>query len=231
MKNTSNYGLFFRAIRFLVRIFLPKYQVKLPENRNESVVYISHHQNLFGPFITLLWFPKMTHVWLLNVFLKQSSCYRQYADYTFTERFGWNKLAARFAAWPISHFVTTLLRSARCIPVFRNSRAIIKTFRYSLEALDRGVSITIFPDVDYASASSNVTKMYDGFLHLEKYYNKKTGRHLCFVPLYASKNQRQIIATEKIYFRDGVDFKTERKRVLHEIKNNLNELAKKCGDI
>ncbi|RDW19027.1 glycerol acyltransferase [Oceanobacillus arenosus] len=226
----KKYGLFFRFNRSLVRMVFPKYHVQLPKTEHEPVVYISHHQNLFGPFVMLNSFPKTVRTWMLHDFLDQQACYKQYADYTFTERFGWNKYLARLIALPISFFIPKLLKSGRGIPVYRGSREILQTFKISVEALMDGNPIAIFPDVDYSDSSSTVTELYDGFLYLEKYYFNKTGKHICFIPTYVSKHLKTIVAGEKIYFRGEIPFKEERKIVLGRMKENLNQLAEKSGD-
>ena len=59
--------------------------------------------------------------------------------------------------------------------------------------------------------------MYDGFLYLEKYFYKATGKHVCFVPLNVSKKRHLIIADQPIYFRDGEMFNTERIKIRERI--------------
>jgi hypothetical protein len=168
---------------------------------------------------------------MLHVFLDREACFKQYADYTFTKRFGWSTFLARICAYPLSYFITALLKSGKGIPVYRGSRKILETFRLSIDALNRGEGIVLFPDIDYSDPSANITEMYEGFLYLEKYYYKAAGKHVRFVPLYASKRKHVIIADDQITFRGGKDFNTERKIVLGKIHDHLNELAKKYGDI
>ncbi|MDP4084313.1 MAG: glycerol acyltransferase [Bacillota bacterium] len=224
------YGAFFKWMQAIVRIFHPKYSVHIP-NEKGPVVYVCHHQNLFGPFITMLWFPKSIHMWVLHVFLDQSSCFQHYSDYTFTKRFKWNKVLAKICASPISFFIPKLLNSARSIPVYRGSRRIVTTFKQSIEALLAGEKMVICPDIDYSDPSSTTKEMYDGFLFLEKYFYQKTGKHLCFIPIYVSRRKRGIVADQKIYFSDGKSFNEERKVIYKMIQTNLNDLAKKCGDV
>ncbi|MFB6467221.1 hypothetical protein ACE38V_10385 [Cytobacillus sp. Hz8] len=88
------YGPLFVFLRALVQKVYPKYSVQIPEKIKGPVVYISQYQNLFGPFIILFWFPRCLHAWILHVFLEQKSCYKQYMNYTFTKRFGWNRILA-----------------------------------------------------------------------------------------------------------------------------------------
>lgn len=227
------YGRFYTFVRSLVRTCIsPKYSVQVPDELMDSpAVYISHHQNLFGPLAAQLWFPKSLHVWILHVFLDREACYKQYAEYTFSQRFRMNKTLAKWCAWLLSYAIPKFLNSGKGIPVYRGSRKIMETFRITVEALMKGDSIVIFPDRDYSDESSGVKEMYDGFLYIEKYYHKAAGKHVQFVPLYVSKKQTMLITGEPVCFRDGEDFNHERKRVHQNIHDSLNRLAVLCGDL
>lgn len=230
--NKRFYGPLFTICRRIVQLFLPKYTVeKIGKPISEPVVYVSHHQNLFGPFMALLWYPEHIHCWMLHVFLEQKACYDHYANYTFTERFGWPKFLAKPFAFLISLFIPRLLQSGRGIPVYRGSRKIVETLRESVNTLENGENIIIFPDIEYSDSSAAMKNMYEGFLFLEKYYFKQTGNHLAFVPLYVSKRQRKFVVDEPIYFTGKTKFAVERKEILEKIQTRLNEIAMHCGDI
>lgn len=225
------YGPFFKGCRWIVRRVYPKYHTRFIKPIDSPVVYVSHHQNMFGPFITLLWFPESLRCWILHVFMDKKSCYRHYADYTFSERYKWSKGLSKIVAFVASRFIPPLLNSGKGIPVYRGSRQILKTFRESTEALKNGESIVIFPDVEYSDDSPEVKDLYEGFLYIEKYYYRETGKHISFVPLYASKKGKTITVGEPIQFRDDKDFAEEKDYVLKEIQTRLNELAKASGDL
>lgn len=221
----NNYGRLFLILRSIARLVYPKFEIELNDIQDEHVVYISQHKNLFGPITMLMTTKQLIRPWILHVFFHHKPAYKHYTEYTFTERFGWNKAIAKLIAYPFSHLVAKLLHSVRGIPVYRGSRKIVDTFKESVEALEKGERIAIFPDIDYSDSSAGVKDMYLGFLHLEKYFYKKTGKHVCFVPLYISKKHRIIKASQPVYFSDGSDFKKERKVVLKKIQDSLNELA------
>lgn len=222
----SRYGRLFLLCRRLVHFVFPKYDVQFPKDLHDGVVYISSHQNLFGPFMMLHSFPKEIRTWILHVFLEQKLCFQQYRDYTFTKRFRMPKMLATLLAYPISFFIPKLLKSGKGIPVYRGSKKIVKTLKESVDALKANENIALFPDKDYTDTSANVSDLYEGFLYLEKYYYKETGKHVEFVPVYISKKRKLIVADEPIRFRDGKNFMKERNIVLEKIQNRLNELAK-----
>lgn len=228
----NNYGRLFLFCRWIVRLFIRRYEMDLTRvNQDKPVVYVSHHQNLIGPFYVYLSSPELIRVWMLHVFLDREACYKHYKNYTFTKRFGLNKTIAGIIAYLVSYFITCLMKSGRGLPVYRGTREILKTFQISVEALQKGENIVIFPDIDYQDSGSEVKEMYEGFLFIEKYYFRKTKEHVQFVPLYVSRNMKKIIAGEAILFSGKESFRKESKQVLKQIQNQLNQMAKDCGDI
>lgn len=225
---SKEYGNFYKTVRSIVRLMLGRFQVK-DERREEQklgpVVYVSHHQNLFGPVSVLCWHPEFMRPWVYSVFMEKESSFRQYVDFTFTERFGWNQRLAELAAWPASRFVVKLTHSGHGIPVYRQSRAIMETMKDSVESLKNGESVILFPDVAYNDDSPEVKSIYDGFLYIEKYYYRETGEHIPFVPIYSDKAEKEIRVGMPILFAGKDTFFNEKQEVAERIQQELNRLA------
>lgn len=225
MKDFINKSIF-RFLRFCVRVFSSRYRV-CPSNekeRIEPVVYVVHHQNLRGPILSLAWLNIPLRLWALSVFSDQRTCFRQYYDYTFTQRLGMPKGIAALIAFPVSFCVSGIMQVIRAIPVFRGSRAIANTFRQSITALINGENLLISPDIDYSDSSANMGEMYDGFLDLERYYLKQTGHHLAFVPLHISKRKHCIYEGKAVYFTTEGDFKREKAKVYDRLRQEFARL-------
>lgn len=224
----KDYGLFYKAVRGGLRLFMPSFSVWDQRSsigkEKDAVVYVSHHQNLFGPITILLWVPEFLRTWMYSVFLEFDTCYRQYVDYTFTKRLGWPTFLAKAAAWPAAWFAVTLTNSGRGIPVYRKSRAVINTLKQTVDALVEGESVLIFPDVEYDDKSPEIKEIYDGFLYIEKYYFRKTGEHVSFVPVYADKKEKEIRIGMPILFGDEENFLAEKKAIAAKIQVELNQL-------
>lgn len=219
------YGKFYLIIRKIAQLVFPKYKAPQLEPTDKPVVYVSHHQNMFGPVNVLLWYPKFMRLWGLSVFIDQQACYDHYVNYTFTKRFKMSSFIAKPLAWGVSYFVSRLAQSARVIPVYRRSRQITRTLKESVETLQAGASVLIFPDIDYASDDSEVGRIYEGFLNLEKYYNRKTGEHIDFVPLYANQATKEILYGQAIRFDKDREFIDQRDEKAQELQDELNRLA------
>lgn len=223
-----DYGSFYKSVRAVVRLMLGRFQLtdgRSEEEKRGPVVYVSHHQNLFGPVSVLCWYPEFVRPWIYSVFMEKEASYRQYVDYTFTERFGWNQTLAELAAWPASRFVARLTRSGQGIPVYRQSRAVVETMKESVAALKNGESVLLFPDVAYNDDSPEVKNIYDGFLYIEKYYFRETGKHIPFVPVYSDKEAKEIRVGTPILFAGEDKFFQEKQEAAEKIQQELNRLA------
>lgn len=225
----KDYGWLYKLVRSILRFFGPRFSVwdsrTTVQKEEGPVVYVSHHQNLFGPVVIHMWYPVLMRTWILNVFMGYRTCYRQYVDYTFTKRMGWPRLLAQIAAVPAAWFASALTKSTRGIPVYRQSRLVMETMKKTVEALQQGENILLFPDVQYDDEGAEVKEIYEGFLYVEKYYFKATGKHIPFVPLFADKREEEIRVGEPIFFEGKEKFFTERKQVAEKLQEELNRLA------
>ena len=225
----QDFGIFYKIIRSLLRLITPQFTIKdqrsAEEQAETAIVYVSHHQNLFGPISVLVWYPTFLRTWIYSVFLEFDRCYDQYVDFTLTERLGWSKGLAKIVAWPLAMFAVTLTKSARGIPVYRKSRDVMQTMKKSVEALENNQSILLFPNVDYDDDSPEVKEIYEGFLYIEKYYYQKTGKHVQFVPMYSDKKAKEIRIGTPIQFTGEGLFKDKRKQIAKQIQEELNYLS------
>lgn len=190
-------------------------------------VYLVHHQNLYGPFHVLAFYPKELRPWIYSPFCSRKECFDQYYRYTFTERFGMPKPVGFAAAGVCSVVIPALMQDYRAVPVYRDGRRIKETMSLSQQALAKGESLLICPDVDYSSSEEETGKIYQGFLRLEKDYFKQTGRHLAFVPMVCAKKERKILFGTPVYFEDG-PFKQQQDAVAKRLIDEMNAVRKRA---
>lgn len=216
------YGLFAKLARFVYKLFVHTDIVGTMPANDEPCVFVVHHQNLSGPIHALLTLSKHAHLWVYRVFFDRRECYLQYSQYTFSKRFGMPKFLSRLCAWILSLIVPSIMRSFSAIPVYRGSRDIVKTFDLSLSALLRKESIIIAPDIDYDSSDNEMGDIYTGFLHIEKMFFKKTGKHLSFVPISYNTHKHILTLGNAIRFNDETSFAEQRDLVALKLKDAIN---------
>ena len=224
------YGPLARFLRAGVRPFLHRWDTSGAQKAQPPAVYVVHHRNMSGPVHTLALLPDEPRPWVLHVFLDRHECFAQYYGYTFRKRFGWPAPAAWAAAGVLSLAVPAVVRSFGAIPVYRSLKETRDMMEQSVQALLRGESIMLCPDVAYDSAAPATGEIYKGFLQLEKLYHAGTGAHLRFVPVYCGKTKR-IVTGKPVCFSDGAPFRTQREEVAGRIVDGLNALAAACGEL
>lgn len=205
-------GKLFALSRFFVRLGIGRWDAGV-EPPDGPAVYVCSHSNLRGPLATLCWLPFPVRPWVLHVFTEKGTCRTQYRDYTFSRRFGMPGPAASFAAWAVSGYVSALMRSLGAIPVYRGMAQLQVTFRKTVEALQAGDSVLVFPSVDYTDGSGEVGEVYDGFLLLERFWRRVSDQPLKFIPLRLDIAGRRITAGEAAVFDRAAGWKGEMYRV------------------
>ena len=218
------YGVYFRAVKGLIKLFKPVKSVPEKSELESPVVYVGHHQNMRGPVFSILWYPGEVHIWVLHVFTKYITCYRHYIDFTFTKRGKMPFLLAKIIAAPAAAAYSALMRSGKAIPVYRGSTKIRNTMSLTIDALKRGENVMVFPDIDYSSSDDNIGDIYTGFLQLERFYYKSEKKHVNFVPISVDTQKKSLRIGEKIAFRDGEPFAEGKLRVADELRRAINSL-------
>lgn len=214
-----------RALRRMARPFT--YLNAIPDLSGvpEPVVFVSRHRNLRGPIFSLLHLPREVHPWVYSVFCDPKSCYEHYIHYTFSVRLKWHKLFVILLTRILSHLVPILIKSMGGIPVYRRSAQVKKTFTKSLEALKRGESLIIYPDIDYTSTDDVPGQIYSGFLLIGQMYRKATGKNLQFVPLDVDMGRRALLMGNPVVFDGKRNFEKERERAAKALRGELAHLG------
>ena len=103
----------------------------------------------------------------------------------------------------------------------------MKTFRMTLEAMDAGDNILIFPEnTDKKYPREGIGDLSPGFLILADLYWKRRNKRLRMLPMYADKKHRTITFGEIIEYNPDNDAKEEQDRIINETQYQIWEIAK-----
>ena len=127
----------------------------------------------------------------------------------------------------LSHLITPLalliFNNAHTIAVYHDTR-LISTFRDSIEKLREGNSIVIFPEC-YDEHNNIVHGFQEKFVDLARFYYKKTGIALRFVPLYLAPSLKKLFYAEPIAFHPDAPIEQERERICNALMDAITEIA------
>ena len=217
-------ALLYRGIKGLVRFFYPKIMVEGAENLpDESCIIVGNHAQIHGPIASELYFPAKRYTWCAGEMMHL----KEVPDYAFSDFWSgkpkWNRWFFRLLSYIIAPLSVCIFNNADTIGVYHDAR-LMTTFRTTLQRLQEGASVVIFPERD-APYNHILCDFQEKFVDIAKLYYKKTGKVLAFTPIYLAPNLKKMVLGAPVYFRPDAPIQQERKRICLELKDAITQMA------
>lgn len=216
--------LLFRIIKATVQWIYPKTQVEGTENiPNEPVIYVGNHCHMHGPIVGELYMPGAPYIWCAGqmMHLKDVPDYAYQDFWSYKPR--WSKWFYRLCSYLIAPLSVHIFNNARTIGVYHDTR-ILSTFKKTVAKLSEGESVLIFPEHD-ADHNHIVCDFQDKFIDVAKLYYKRTGKAVCFVPVYIAPELKKIAIGMPTRFQPDAPMDAERSRICEYLMAGVTELA------
>ena len=210
----------------LARLIFPKCKTvtKVDLDDNESAIFLCNHSGAIGPATMTLYFKKPHKTWIISYVMDKEVG----ANFFFHDAlFGRSKKYKgfyRFISKITVRLLRPLLQIGNPIPVYHDKR-IMQTFRESLEALEAGQNLVIFPECP-TKYSEFVHSLYDGFADIGRMYYVKTGKCIKFYPTYIEKKNRVISIGEPIAYNPDLSPREQRKLIADYVLKGMDALAR-----
>lgn len=214
----------YKIIKGLVRLFYPKIDVVGAENLpDEPCVIVGNHSQMNGPIACELYFPGHRYIWCTGEMMHAG----EVAAYAYKDFWSNKPKWSRWFWKALAHIITPLsvcvFNNANTVGVYHDSR-LLNTFRTSMKLLDEGGSMIIFPEHD-VPRNNIVYEFQDKFVDLARLYCKKSGKELCFVPMYLAPSLRKMYIGKPLRFDSGANIKAERVRICTYLMDEISEMA------
>jgi len=217
--------LYARMYEPLARLIFKKSKVVTKEPlSDEPSVFLCNHSAAIGPALMTLYFKRPHKTWVIDFAMDKKIG----PNYFFHDGlFGRSKKCKGFYRL-LSRIIMPLLRRLLTSggPILvHHDRRIMQTFKESIEALEDGKDLVIFPESP-VRATEFVSKLYDGFADVGRMYFQKTGKCLKFYPVYCEKKNRVITIGEPITYDPELPQRDERRTVAEHVQNGIDALAR-----
>lgn len=215
----------YKAIKWLVKCFSPKMRVEGLENLPEGeAVIVGNHAHLYGPIASELYLKDKHFIWCAAQMmkLKEAPAYAFQDFWSMKPRYthGFYHLLSYLTA-PLCVLV---FNSAYTIPVYRDARVLI-TFRQTLGLLRSGAKIVIFPE--HTVPHNNIVYDFqDRFIDLGRMYFQRTGKNLCFVPMYITPKLKKMVLGRPVRYQPDQPPEQERLRIKTELMDAVTRLGR-----
>jgi len=214
----------YKLIKRLVRIFYPKTKIAGAENLpEEPCVIVGNHAQMNGPIVSELYLPGKHYTWCAAEMMELG----EVPAYAFTDFWSskprWIRWFYKLLSYIIAPVSVCVFNNAETIPVYHDTR-IIGTFRRSVSALQDGASLVILPEC-YTPHNNIVYDFQDKFIDVARYYYKKCGKALRFVPMYIAPALKTTYIGRPIEFRPDAPIAEERQRIKEYLMEEITAIA------
>lgn len=221
-KKTS---LIYKILRFFVWLFSPKMKVSGTENLpEEPSVLVGNHSQMYGPITGELFLPGRHYIWCAGEMMH----WKEVPGYAYTDFWSFKPRAVRWlfkiAAYLITPLSVCIFNNAHTVPVYHDTR-IITTFRESIQRLQEGNNLVIFPEHN-VKYNNVLYDFQDKFIDLARFYYKKTGKVLSFVPMYIAPKLKTVYLGQPIRFQPEAPIEQERQRICQALKDAITAMAR-----
>ena len=214
----------YRQIYRIVWLVSPKYKLyeteKLPD---EPCVIVGNHCQMYGPLAAELYMPRPHYIWCIGELMNR----KEVPAYAFRDFWSMKPKGMHWFYRLLSHVIAPLAEyvftNAHTIPVRHDAR-VMTTFRQSVGRLQEGADIVLFPE--YGEPYNAVLcRFQEHFADLAKLYYRKTGKALCFVPMYTAPRLAEIHFGEPVRYNPEAPEETERNRICDAMMKSVTEMA------
>lgn len=221
----NNKKPFFRFVKGIVRIFKRKPQIiYVGEKINEPCIYISNHSAASGPCTYELYLPSLIRMWGTYEMCKNFKTRWCYLNYIY---FGRKKNKSKFLSFILATFLTPFMamfyKGMQIIPSYPDGR-LRDTIKISIEELNRGISILIYPEDSSQGYFDKLTKYYPGFYVLAKSYYAQTKKDIKIVNMYYHKKSNKIIMANPQSYLSIIEKLKTKEEVAEYFLNEANML-------
>ncbi|MEG1775144.1 MAG: hypothetical protein RR367_01460 [Clostridia bacterium] len=229
------------GVRVIITLLRPLYYHKVYGKENlagyedGSIILVCNHGELYGPVVANLYVPIAFRPWVIaNMMDRDAIIEHVYQGTMMRQKWipeSWKRPMIR----AVSPLVMWLFGSLDAIPVHRGQpRELIKTFRLTLDAMQAGDNILLFPEngEDHelgqpGYAREGVGKLYTGFAMIAPLYYAKVHKRAVFVPIYASRKLRTLTIGKGVQYNPEANATTEKLRIVDSLLGEMQQMYEK----
>ena len=215
--------LSYRFLRGVVRTFTPNVQTFWEEPFcGEPSIFVCNHARAMGPIDMCAYFPLRDELrlWMNDSVLHPSlvpAYVRQ--DYWYKPGTWRARVLNCFVPYLAALALPAVLHSAPYVPVYHDMR-VVKTFRLSIQALQQGYSVVVFPEQP-AGYHEREEQLNSGFLLIARMAYQKMGRALRFYPVHIDPETRRIDVRKPLLYDPATALDEQQPAILSALKEQI----------
>jgi hypothetical protein len=224
-KRTKKDKKWFSAVKKIMKIRYkrPKF-VYLGEEIQQGAVIVCNHEGTDAPMAWEMYSGKRVSFWgayQMNSGLRKM--YPYHSEVYFHQKKGWNLFLARLFCLIASPLTNMFYKGLHVISTYQDVR-FIKTIKESIDALDEGRNIVIFPEKSDNGYQETLEGFHGGVVVFLQSCVKK-GKEITVYPSYFNKEKNICLVGEPIKYSASVSNLDDKESVAQELCDKCNELG------
>ena len=219
---------FAKLFRFLLL------RVRLHGTRNlrgrGPLIVVANHEGTFGPLSLLTSLPLELYPWVLSETTDARTAARRIQTEFLEAELHLRPPVSAWLARAIARIAAALMRDVNAIPVHQHSRKMQTTVERSVELLEQGKNILVFPEDPDRKLNDVLCHFCTGFVHLARRYYERTRRAVLFLPVAVNRKVRAIRVGAPVRFDALAPFTAEKVRLKRELEHRVEELYRSLED-
>ena len=215
---------FCKFLRWIVGVFYPRMELVGLENLpEEPFVLVGNHSQAHGAVVAEERLPFDLYTWCNYQMMDK----KEVCAYALKDFWQDKPKALQPLYWLVSKIIkypaVYIMSHARTIAVYHDNRCI-STFRKSLEKLQDGYNLVIYPECR-ERYNNIIYEFQDRFIDLAKMYYKRSGKRLSFVPMYLAPKLKKIFFGKPIAYDPEISMDVQRGQIKQQLMDTITEIA------
>jgi 1-acyl-sn-glycerol-3-phosphate acyltransferase len=218
----------FNLLSAILRTFFVKSRfIGFQNSLKDYSVCIANHLGSFGPVAimsSLSGVNQKLHPWVIAEVTDLRKC----ADYLrrdFVEKeLKLRSALAERVSRVLSRICVDLMTTVHAIPVYKRRQDVHMTFERSVEDLESGNNLLIFPENDESKQNDDVCTLNSGFIRIAKWVFERTHKRVRFYPIAINPYARAVQIGKPVLFNPRAPFGEEKKRIKEELERRITAM-------
>ena len=208
-------------------LFRPIYGVRLESSLEElpdKAIIASVHAAKSGPMAITVSYPKKCAMWGHHGMLggyKERFLYLR--NVLYIQKMHKGKFISTLKSLVEAAFSIFIYKGMNVLGTYTDMR-LLGTVKRSMEVLDNGMSVIIFPEDSSEGYFDEICSAFPGFVMLASLYYKKRGEDVPVIPTYVTTKERRLILGQPRYVHEMELSGMKAEEIAEVIKEDINSL-------
>lgn len=214
----------FNFLRWAVRLFTHSHRMawKTAEPR-EPEIFVCNYARAYGPIAIGTYFSRPFRPWVVGEICDWGTAPQYMRDWFFFPKNAFMKGVFWLLSYLLTPVAVVVMNGAEAIPVFHDKR-VLTTLNKSLQTLDEGKDIVVFPENSEAFSSFH-NQFSVGFIQTARRYYRKTKRRLAFYPTFCCKETRVISVGQPLFYDPDMPMDKQCQFIADHLADEMTALA------